>query len=549
MPNSSFIHTKNSIALVPGAGYLRDGLGRVIHKTPLFEIYHGKFVLELIIESLREAGFSRIAFAASEESSEFIPLAKIIFRRYLGAEIEIFTVKGGHDFFFSTLMHLVSNVKQHPDMPVALYLGDTVLNLPKPDSDLWTQNFYCVVELKHQDSRYQQTPNSQTKAAAGFYFWRHFNEFKRELIEKKDGNINLILDLYGSSIVQTFNIQSWVDLGNSAYQANFQSNMTPSRAFNTILVDEKKGIVLKKSSNLKKLKNEISFYKNLPNDLKYLFPRIFNLDEIGDDQETSVQMEFFPSRSLADIWFSNLNFHEVWEDIFSRIFEILNCEFSQFIQKDKVSFNKVVKENLIGRTQELIEVLQLENLISGKVKINGLLIRDFWLLVDEVLDWISDSDSSPNQIMHGDLCLSNILIEESTLLIRLIDPRGSFGSTSIFGSKLYDIAKLCHSVFGGYDHLVRDIFSLKQKDFDYDLVIPFSNGQRIVQKIFESKLVENGISYHKGILLSGLMLSSIPIFHMENWDRARAMFVRGIYQMELGLQSVSKMNQESNSRP
>ena len=141
------------------------------------------------------------------------------------------------------------------------------------------------------------------------------------------------------------------------------------------------------------------------------------------------------------------------------------------------------------------------------------------------------------------------LIEESTLLIRLIDPRGSFGSTSIFGSKLYDIAKLCHSVFGGYDHLVRDIFSLKQKDFDYDLVIPFSNGQRIVQKIFESKLVENGISYHKGILLSGLMLSSIPIFHMENWDRARAMFVRGIYQMELGLQSVSKMNQESNSRP
>jgi hypothetical protein len=393
------------------------------------------------------------------------------------------------------------------------------------------------VDLKHLDSRYQQTPISPTKAAAGFYFWRSFNEFKKRLIEKQNSNTNMILDLYGTSSVQCFNVQTWIDLGNSAYKANFHSNMTPSRSFNTVFVDEKKGVVSKESSNLEKLRNEINFYKNLPDDLKYLFPRIFNLDENRNGQKISIEMEFFPARSLADIWFSSLKFLEVWEDIFSRIFEILNSEFSQYRLEDKVYFKTVVKENLIGRMQDITSSLQLENLCTGKAKINGLQIRNFWQLVDEVLESVSHIDTLPNQIMHGDLCFSNILIEESTLLMRLIDPRGSFGGVSIFGSKLYDIAKLCHSVFGGYDHLVRGIFSLTQKDLDYDLVIPFSKSQRTVQMIFEKELSKNGISYQQGKMLSGLILSSIPLFHLENLEIAKAMFVRGLYQMESGLQS------------
>ncbi|HEV2970167.1 MAG TPA: NTP transferase domain-containing protein [Pirellulales bacterium] len=52
--------------------------------------------------------------------------------------------------------------------------------------------------------------------------------------------------------------------------------------------------------------------------------------------------------------------------------------------------------------------------------------------------------------IHGDLQLSNALIDRNDRLY-LIDPRGSFGGTPLFGDALYDFAKLYYGFCGGYD--------------------------------------------------------------------------------------------------
>jgi hypothetical protein len=52
--------------------------------------------------------------------------------------------------------------------------------------------------------------------------------------------------------------------------------------------------------------------------------------------------------------------------------------------------------------------------------------------------------------IHGDLQLSNSLIDGNDRLF-LIDPRGCFGGTPLFGDALYDFAKLYYSFCGGYD--------------------------------------------------------------------------------------------------
>jgi hypothetical protein len=64
--------------------------------------------------------------------------------------------------------------------------------------------------------------------------------------------------------------------------------------------------------------------------------------------------------------------------------------------------------------------------------------------------------------IHGDLQLSNCLIDPADRLF-LIDPRGSFGGTPLFGDALYDFAKLYYSFCGGYD-----IFSTGRNRFVTD---------------------------------------------------------------------------------
>lgn len=55
-----------------------------------------------------------------------------------------------------------------------------------------------------------------------------------------------------------------------------------------------------------------------------------------------------------------------------------------------------------------------------------------------------------HSLIHGDLQMSNSMINPDTLEVTFIDPRGYFGKTNTFGSPDYDIAKLLYSL-SGYD--------------------------------------------------------------------------------------------------
>ena len=50
------------------------------------------------------------------------------------------------------------------------------------------------------------------------------------------------------------------------------------REFNTIKVNNSKGIITKKSQNVEKFVKEIKWYLNLPKNLKYISPRVFDFN-------------------------------------------------------------------------------------------------------------------------------------------------------------------------------------------------------------------------------------------------------------------------------
>ena len=75
-------------------------------------------------------------------------------------------------------------------------------------------------------------------------------------------------------------------------------------------------------------------------------------------------------------------------------------------------------------------------------------------------------------LIHGDLQLSNSMVDLDTLKVSVIDPRGYFGETSCFGLADYDIAKLLYSL-SAYDLFnyskTFHIKSLKDGELNFDI--------------------------------------------------------------------------------
>lgn len=135
------------------------------------------------------------------------------------------------------------------------------------------------------------------------------------------------------------------------------------------------------------------------------------------------------------------------------------------------------------------------------------------------------------QIIHGDLCFANIMIDDNQNFVKLIDPRGRFGKFDIYGDYRYDLAKLWHSVDGKYDFIIKDMFAI---DFDTDLGI-------INYSIFKQKqnfdmyqcLLDSFADQIEGrldqieLIEALLFLSMIPL-HGESINQQMAMLGTGV---------------------
>lgn len=94
-------------------------------------------------------------------------------------------------------------------------------------------------------------------------------------------------------------------------------------------------------------------------------------------------------------------------------------------------------------------------------------------------------DVTEYSLIHGDLQMSNSMINPDTLEITLIDPRGYFGKTDTYGLPDYDIAKMYYSLTG-YDlfNYSREfhISKLKDGEIEFSIAQPVTSGCEQIMK-------------------------------------------------------------------
>lgn len=338
----------------------------------------------------------------------------------------------------------------------------------------------------------------------------------------------------------SFKQTEWIDCGHEVNYAEARAKLLSSRSFNSLSVEPVSGVLEKKSSNIEKFIHETEYVEKLPAELKIFFPRVIEKLKI-DEQHASVKMDYFSYPNISEIQL----YRSIEEVQWHRIFDAFEFVLRKFLAFPGSISPAAYTDFYIGKTlkrekenEKWITKNKIDYLLRDTVTINGLACHSFKLLLPRAEQKLKALyDKKDFCIMHGDFCFNNILYDQYSGTIRLIDPRGSFGDNhpGIFGDIKYDLAKLLHSSVYHYDYIVNDLFHYEVSDGKINYSFNLRQNHELLASL-SFELVKK-LGYDPGaikIIVALLFISMCPL-HEESIDRQKLMYAHGLYLLNKSL--------------
>lgn len=324
----------------------------------------------------------------------------------------------------------------------------------------------------------------------------------------------------------------WFDIGHIDRYYDTQLEVK-SREFNHITIDKDRGILKKTSDDKEKFIGEILWYLKLPADIEYVRPRIFSYST--EYNNPYISMEYYSYHTLHELFLYGDLTSSQWKDIFNRILFVCN-DFKRYTVNDnsiQSSLENMYLHKTISRLDKLRDDGRFEQFFKNNIAVNGVVYESLDCVCQHLKKVIPQMlfDVSSFSIIHGDLCFANIMVDSNLSFVKVIDPRGKFGSFDIYGDTRYELAKLFHSVDGKYDFLIKDLFDV---EFDsYECSINFKIKDRVRDydlyqlflKVFEEEIGED---LKKIELIEALLFLSMIPLHGESVRHQMAMLGTGL---------------------
>jgi thiamine kinase-like enzyme len=196
-----------------------------------------------------------------------------------------------------------------------------------------------------------------------------------------------------------------------------------------------------------------------------------------------------------------------------------------------------MREMYAGKTRKRLDAMDQSSgdfapFFAPRVHVNGadvMGLERVFAVFEDVARRVGLYEQSFFTVIHGDLCMSNILFDRRNACIRMIDPRGSFGDYDIYGDPRYDLAKLAHSFLGDYDFFVNDMFqcSFHGREFRYR---PHRTPRHTaLQGMFDRWLRRRaGDAYEQVRLIESLLFLSMVPLHRDRPLSQRAFLAQGL---------------------
>ena len=198
---------------------------------------------------------------------------------------------------------------------------------------------------------------------------------------------------------------------------------------------------------------------------------------------------------------------------------------SEKVESDMFS----IKEAYFIKTMQRIE--KVRDMIPfaerKEIVINGKKCRNVFFYKDELEKRLESLSCREFCFIHGDCTFSNMILRDNGVPV-LIDPRGYFGFTEIYGDELYDWAKLYYSLVGNYDMFNLKKFRLNISENDVILDIDSNNWEDMEKDFFEmTEAKPDDIK-----LLHAVIWISLTTYVWQDYDSVCGAFYNGLYYLE-----------------
>ena len=318
----------------------------------------------------------------------------------------------------------------------------------------------------------------------------------------------------------------WFDLGRVNTYFRSRAALTTQRAFNTLSV--KANVVTKTGTPPEKIEAEASWFRQAPARLrKYLPQLIAHGHEAG---RPYYQLEYLPLSPLNELFVHGRNPASFWEYAFDLV-------KSFFVDAgggapDEAAVFQAARKLYADKTwQRLGLFTQAEGLDAARpLYYAGEQLPPLRDICEDCLQKTLNLPCAPG-VLHGDLCLSNILIDLRAGKIKVIDPRGldNDGTQTIYGDQKYDLAKLAHSCIGLYDFIISGYYQLgADEPYHYDLRFVLDERLAAVQAGFWEKRFIPQCSVAEIMPLTVLLFLSMLPLHNEDRRKQRAFFANAL---------------------
>ena len=329
--------------------------------------------------------------------------------------------------------------------------------------------------------------------------------------------------------------QNWFDVGHSDNYSKATTSVA-ARSFNSIEIDEQRGILKKRSENKEKLVNEIRWYLRIPNKLQYLLPRVY--DYSLDLTDPYVSMEYYGYHTLHEsLVFGDLPLVK-WQAIFQKLLFAINDMGKFTVTGERIQFEAALRDIYLQKTFDRLDMMRNEpdfhSFFENTITINGKEYRslnEYLKMLPQLIEkLVVYTFTGQFNIIHGDLCFANILIEDTYDFIRVIDPRGKFGTFDIYGDARYELAKLMHTLEGKYDFIIEDMFDIDVigNTIEYHVHKQIDNITNVFLDVFRESI--DNIQAVR-LIEATLFLSMIPL-HSDYKQRQFAMLATGVMLLE-----------------
>lgn len=427
---------------------------------------------------------------------------------------------------------------------IRLVLGDTLItdSFESDEDFVYTGTIdyagrWCLVETDSAQkvTNYidkQASADPELDALAGYYHLVD-GDLLRECVShiQSEGlrELSDVLNRYGVvRDIHAVPARGWYDFGHIDKLAEARHQLLAPRSFNSLEFDSTLQSITKSSSNNTKLAHELDWYLSIPDEIKVLAPRILAYEKVNG--HVRFTQEFYGYNSLSELYvFGDLS-EDIWLSILRKVLSVhqLLRKFERDVSPEDML--QMYYQKLLDRIQQLQDqdVYWIDLFAHDTIYFNGRPLANLHRLLPQIEQQCRALVATGHgSIIHGDLCFSNILFDLPHQIVRLVDPRGSFGRPGVHGDPRYDVAKLRHSVCGLYDYIVSDMFSISESGDTFQARVHALNPLDLRGR-FDAMIADIGYDQNEIRFIEGLLFASMLPLHADRPDCQKMMYCRAL---------------------